>query len=488
MRLRRVGRIERAVRRSVRRRKMGGDESNINGLILTNDWYTSKNIFRTRTTHIYLFGANYSHLKNRSESGGANQAAETAGNSNVVPVITMSYDSSLSEYVDFYFEIVRYIVINFYTQGGTVVFPVKEYLNPQNISIGTGLATDISYAEGGRNFAIELYSELLNMHRQPTSQAMETFNAEMNMLESNIRSMNLQGLQHLLRRLSPSEVVVIGKKHLQNNESLKKFRTYTIKNSDTRFNTVMYYNEHPYKVVQGYIPNDTQCRFLRELPNNYVMISVVRENITVLLRSLSASDKTISANTGLPPVSAAPSTQVFIGKHHLIYKDRLEIGKTYTIKNYYTQFDTVRYYDKPSNRVVKGDIQNETLCSLVEDLSNGWVKISFVTTRAVIVPAKCLHGTKLKNPPFADVLCYENLNKAVNGFGHKLGYIPNGTAYTRIDDTPNKGYTLIEVNRHDIKKTPSVKETPSDWACRTCTFLNNHSLGTCKMCGTNKPN
>ena len=139
---------------------------------------------------------------------GESQAAATGGNSNVVPVITMSYDDKLKIFVDYYFGIVWYIVINFYKQGGTVVFPVKELntLISDNISIGTGIATDPSYADRGRNFAKALYSELLNirqnMRRQPTSMhtgaAMKTFNDRMKELEQCIEKQEENTLKTLL--------------------------------------------------------------------------------------------------------------------------------------------------------------------------------------------------------------------------------------------------------------------------------------------------
>jgi len=126
----------------------------------TSNFYTKSTIFDNKDHAVFIFGANENHMKDRTYGGKA-QAAQTSGQVNVVPIITMTPSSYYTDSdIDTYHEEITKIVKEFYRLGGTVVFPIKE--SSSDVNIGTGLAGSNRFASIGQACANKLLSILSN--------------------------------------------------------------------------------------------------------------------------------------------------------------------------------------------------------------------------------------------------------------------------------------------------------------------------------------
>ena len=195
------------------------------------NFYTKYTISNNKDTHVFVFGCNSNHYKNRAY-GGSGQAAPTKGALNVVPINTMKISNT--KYVDFHQEKLERILLEFLKKGGNIVFPMTKTPRKDgiNINIGTGkskLDTDNEEAaKYGRKFADKLLKKLKKLKISNTTTwivdtAMEGFINCMFALENCIKNKNIND------KKCPEleELIVYGKLRLPDltdaNKAIKRY-------------------------------------------------------------------------------------------------------------------------------------------------------------------------------------------------------------------------------------------------------------------------
>ncbi len=142
------------------------------GDVSQRNWFTNATISRNPDT-VFIFGGNVGHIKNRALGGGG-QAAATAKQQNVLPIITTGNYTDSTQ-VQKYHQKIKNILQEYVQNGGKVVFPIKlatqadvDLLNREGynvnigdevVNVGTGLAAG-NYITGTRAFAQHLFEEL----------------------------------------------------------------------------------------------------------------------------------------------------------------------------------------------------------------------------------------------------------------------------------------------------------------------------------------
>jgi len=180
-----------------------------------NNFYTTSTIKDNKNNAVFIFGANEGHMTDRTHGGG-NQAAETSGNKNVVPIITIDINKTNEEY-DRYHKLIERIVLKYHSYGGIVVFPMDK--DNDKVNVGTNLARGSNKAIQGQKFATKLLEKLeKNTVLQPNStEAMEIFNKDMDKLQEKVEKGTLLYLEPLILNNTSNNN---GNKHCWLNASL----------------------------------------------------------------------------------------------------------------------------------------------------------------------------------------------------------------------------------------------------------------------------
>ena len=168
------------------------------GDVSQRNWFTNATISQSLDT-VFIFGGNVGHIQNRALGGGG-QAAATAKQQNVLPIITTGNYTDSTQ-VQKYHQKIKNILQEYVQNGGKVVFPTKlatqadvDLLNREDcnvnigdeiVNVGTGLAAG-NYIAGTRAFAQHLFKELKKIPVQSVGKygsCINYFHQQMNKLE-----------------------------------------------------------------------------------------------------------------------------------------------------------------------------------------------------------------------------------------------------------------------------------------------------------------